>query len=183
MKRISLITIFAVLLSACSTSPETPFSQFGLSFTCPAGWRVSETEDYGNGWYLSVEKSGFNSSGVLTVGKVDEEYEELTEFLSVYKEGLEESPVFSQLKFEKVTKVRYGNYQGIATCYTAKVLTIAHEGRIVAFSANGKTVCIIEQEATEDKNKNKAGFKTIEDSFSISEQSDSDEEGNIIPVF
>ncbi|GHT79051.1 hypothetical protein FACS189464_3490 [Bacteroidia bacterium] len=174
MKRVSLVIIAAVLLSACATSPETAFKQFGLSFTCPAGWTVGETEDYGNGCYLSVEKNGFNSSGLVTVTKVDEEYDELTDFLSVYREGLEESPAFSQLQFGKATTVRYGSYQGIAISYSAKALTVAHKGRIVAFSVNGKSVCIIEQGADEDKDKNKAGFKTIEDSFTVGEQLEED---------
>ncbi|MDR0844319.1 MAG: nitroreductase family protein [Tannerella sp.] len=171
-----VIIFSAVLLTTCSRPQETPFNQFGLSFTCPAGWKVSDTEDYGNGCYLFVEKTGINTSGVLTVGMVEVEYDELTEYLSVYRELLESQPMFSQLKFEKVTEGSYGNYQGIVTRYTANVLTLAHEGRIAVFSANGKTICIIEQEATEDKNKNKTEFKTIEDSFSVGKQLDSDEE-------
>jgi hypothetical protein len=158
------------LLAACSNTPEKPVSKFGISFTCPAGWAVDESEDDAEdvGYYISVEKKGFGASGLFTVVIINAE-EDLAENLEHYQEILDSQALYADLKFQPITEDPYGKYQGIHSSYTTNVMTVPHEGHIYVFSDNGKTVCIVEQEATEDKAKNAPGFKTLKETFIIND--------------
>jgi len=40
---------------------------------CPEGWYISEEEEFEEGaFYLSVEKDGFDSSGIITITRFDD---------------------------------------------------------------------------------------------------------------
>ncbi len=89
------ILLTCLYLTACkSETPPTEFSRNGVSFTVPKGWSISEEEDYGTGYYVSIEKEGFSESGIFMVTWVEgdispEEFMELLysyyEYLAVYK--------------------------------------------------------------------------------------------------
>lgn len=158
------IFCLSVLLLSCSSSKETPTEIYDLSFTCPAGWSISEQEDYGSSKYISIEKSGISSSGIAMITYADEDVE-LVDFLDIYKESLAGQKVLSDIKFKEAKETSYGQYAGLVCEYTVSILSVAHEGRLYVFHANGKTACITEQEATEDKAKNKDGFEKIKETL------------------
>lgn len=160
-----LSSCLLLILLACSGSKETPADVYDLSFTCPAGWTVSEQEDYGDSKYLSIEKKGFTSSGIVMITYANEEFE-LTDYLDIHKESYKEQKIFSNIAFNKVKDAPYGQYEGITTDYKVSVMSVAHVGRMYVFHANGKTICVTEQEAVEDSTKNKAGFNKIRETFS-----------------
>lgn len=97
---ISFLTI--TILTGCQESPETKFEKNGISFTCPTGWKITEEENLDNqGYYLSIEKDGFNSSGLLTVSWVNDILD-LNEWLEALMDGLKNDIIYknSNLKFE-----------------------------------------------------------------------------------
>ena len=60
---ISLSVLF--LVASCQNqSEEKKFKKQGVSFTIPAGWKSVDEEDFGDGYSLSIEKEGFESSGM-----------------------------------------------------------------------------------------------------------------------
>jgi len=157
---------FLLILLACSGSKETPAEVYDLSFTCPAGWTVSEQEDYGDSKYMSIEKEGFSSSGIVMITYANEEFE-LTDYLDIHKESYKEQKIFSNIKFNLVKDSSYGQYDGILAEYRVSVMSVAHVGRMYVFHAKGKTICVTEQEAVEDSAKNKTGFEKIRETFLV----------------
>lgn len=163
MKKILILCFIATTLS-CSGSKDIPVGVFDLFFTCPAEWKVTEKEDYGDSKYISIEKSGLSESGLVMITYTDEELE-LLEYLDIYRDSFREQKTLSGVVFGEVKMDHYGQYKGVVCEYTVSIMSIPHEGRFYVFHANGKTVCITEQEATEDKEKNIYGFEKIKETL------------------
>jgi hypothetical protein len=167
MKKINIVlSLFALILCACTEGKDVRVEYYGASFICPAGWSVSETEDYGDYQYICVEKKGFDSSGIVTIFLTNEEYE-LEEYLQNQINALKERAEFSNLQSQNPTKCVFGKYSGIGCKYSASVMLLPLRGSVQIFNANGKTVCILLQEALEDAKANKHGFETIRESLTI----------------
>ena len=168
--RINILTIVGIffLLTACQPSPEVKFDKMGVRFTCPEGWKITEEEDMGEeGYYLSVEKNGFDASAIMSITWVDEEIN-LADFLLEFQESLKENTIYahSGLSFEAQIETTFNKRFALASKYSARVLGIAHQGTIYCFKGGGaRTFAILKQEAIEDRQKNKAGFDTIVESF------------------
>lgn len=165
------VILFSVWLwGGCSESKETSYSQYGISFTSPAGWIVSdsqEDEDEG-GCYIVVEKEGINSSGILTIAmKGVDDSDNLASYMSSYQDFIKGQSLYSALKFENVKEDDYGKYKGIVSKYTANIMGLPHEGRMFVFAVGDNVYCVTEQEAAEDKKKDEAGFKALKESLSI----------------
>lgn len=170
MNKILLLAFAAVVLISCGQpSPETNFDKFGVSFTCPKGWSITEEEDFdGEGYYLSIEKDGFTSSGIVTVTWVNGILD-LSDWLDVFKEELKNNIVYknSDLAFEAAVNNDYNSINSLASKFTATILGVKHQGIIHLFNYGDRTVAVLKQEALEDKAKNKLGFGIIEHSFKV----------------
>ena len=166
MNKILTFCLLSIALSCTATSKETPAEVYDASFTCPAGWTVSEQEDYGDSKYLSIEKSGLNSSGLIMVTYSDEHIE-LTDYLDIYRESFSNQTLLSNIQFEKEKEATYGQHKGLVCEYTFSIMSVEHEGRLYVFHSNGKSVCVTEQEAIEDKAENKAGFEKVKETLTI----------------
>ena len=151
---------------SCAEQKSTHVDIYGVSFNCPSGWVVKETEDYGTAKYISIEKKGINSSGLVTMSFTEEEYE-LDEYLQLFQESFLEQKVLKNLVFQKANEAYYGKYKGIVSTFTFETMSIKHEGKIYVFHENVITMCIVHQEALEDHNKNLRGFETIKESFNL----------------
>ncbi|MCD7971730.1 MAG: hypothetical protein LUG18_03555 [Candidatus Azobacteroides sp.] len=166
-KKIVLLSLLVTcFVTACSDSSEKPFNQYGISFTCPAGWEIVETEDLGDGYYIQVEKSGFNESGVLSIITTNEPVDD-SAYVDAYIEELKNQG-FRNMKTTRPKKDSYGSYSGTSVEYTGSMHGILeHQGKIFIFNAKGKTLFLTCQEAVEDHKKNREGFKTIESTFRV----------------
>lgn len=160
-----LLCVFTIVLSGCFKSAEYSVESNGIAFTCPSGWEVSDTEDYGGTYTLTIEKNGFSESGLVSILWLEEEADPMY-YLELMQEILNEDPL-ANFTHQKTIESKYGNYDVTIAEYTMKCLNVPHQGRIIVFSDNGKTVCLVEQGANEDKKKNASGFKQIEESFSL----------------
>jgi hypothetical protein len=158
------------LLAACtsSSSPEQKFALEGVSFTCPAGWKLDTTglHDDPNSRFVSCEKQGLNSSGLVTLGWVKDSVE-LSEALSIQQDGLRNNVIFknSNLQFGPVTDTEYHGHPAKMSPYTFNLLGVKHEGMIRCCYGPHKTVFFVQQQALEDKAANAAGLATLEQTF------------------
>lgn len=140
-----------------------------ISLKCPEGWSITEEDNMdGNGYYLSIEKGGFDSSGVMTVSYI---YNDITpkELVAIYQEDMASNNIYknSSLVFENIFQHEDDNYMVISSRYTLNLIGLDHHGIISAFNYGGRTFGIIKQGAIEDKNENRKGFEAIESSFKI----------------
>ena len=172
-KKNYLLTLFVLtctILTGCARKAsqdlsQNPFYHYDVSFTCPSEWNIYEASESDDGtYYIGIEKSDVNSSGMVMILVLEEEMD-LTEFLTGFLIGYQEVNLFSNIS--EVTEETYGQYKGICVRYTTSAKSQFNEGRIYVFSANGKTVCVKEEEAAEDKEENAAGFETIMESLVI----------------
>ncbi|WP_103069502.1 hypothetical protein [Aquimarina sediminis] len=165
---LSILLFFCILIS-CKESPETKFKKDRIQFICPSGWKITDEQDYDNkGFYVSVEKDGFDSSGVITISWINDSLD-LNTWLSDFQEELRNNSIYknSNLNFKTPTNDNFNNIHSIATGFQLNLLGVTHEGVIHVFYKNNKTIAILKQEAIEDKSMNKAGFDRLEQSFTI----------------
>ena len=159
--------ILVSFLFSCHSSQETKFEKSGISFTCPSGWKITDEENLNDaGYYLSCEKEGLNSSGLLTISWVNDSMA-LTEMLEIHKAEMEKNIVLkhSDLTFGNGEDAKFKDYNSKSVNFSTTLLGLKSEGMIYCFYANGKTITILRQEAIEDKSDNSEGFKIIENSF------------------
>lgn len=162
----ALFLLVAFLVSGCKKSPETPFYENGVSFNCPPGWKIDETEDMDEMYYICVEKEGYNDSGLLLMTVFDDA-NDVQKYVEVYMVNMEEQGIFDKLTFQNSAPASYGSYSGQVVKYMASVLSVPHQGEIFSFEANGRYACVVRQEANEDHKKNKEGFKVLEETLVI----------------
>ncbi len=163
------ILLTCLYLTACkSETPPTEFSRNGVSFTVPEGWSISEEEDYGTGYYVSIEKEGFSESGIFLVTWVEGEMS-AEEFLELNRESLLGQEVYDNLSFSPVNTTKFGDYDTKHLSFTTDVMKIEHKGDMHSFSRGGKTVYVLKQEALEDSEANRQGFEDMEKSFRVEE--------------
>ena len=164
MKRVFFILL--VICFSCAEQKDTHVDIYGISLICPSGWKVVETEDYESAWYISIEKKGFSSSGMVLIFFTEEDYD-LDEYLQLFQESFIDQKVLKNLVFQKANEACYGQYKGIVSAYTFVTLSVKHEGKMYVFHENGITMCIVHQGAVEDRGENLRGFETIRESLSL----------------
>ena len=162
-----VVFVFLLLgMGACTEQKATHVDMYGISFDCPPGWKISETEDYGAAKYISIEKKGSTSSGIVAMAFTEEDFE-LDEYLQIFQKSLLDQEKIQDLVFQQVKETYYGKYKGIVSPYTFVVMSMKHAGEIYAFYENGITMCIIHQGATEDHKVNHPGFEIIMESLRL----------------
>ena len=164
---ISILILFTC--SSCQETPQAKFEKDGISLTSPKGWKIT---DEGNiedqGYFLSIEKDGLNSSGLITLSWVIGEFD-LNEWIEIYKDELKNNLVYrnSNLSFSNEKQDKFNGITTTSLEYSVSLFGLKHEGIIHFFYENNKTFALLKQEAIEDKIKNKNGFELIERSFKI----------------
>lgn len=165
----SIIIFFLIVVaSGCGTQePGGIFLRDGVSFKYPSGWSITEQEDLdGAGYYLSVEKAGFDASGLLTLtwinGVLDSH-----EYLEIIQEEYENQKLLNDLEFQSARDNNFNGIQSISCDFKLNILGLKHSGVIYVFVRGENTYSILKQEAIEDISKNKKGFDLIEDTFKV----------------
>ena len=166
MRKALSVLIVLMLCLSCTKQKSMDMLIYGVSFTCPAGWEVTDTGHDGTTAYVCIEKKGFSSSGLVVMSFTDEDFE-LDKYLRLTQESFKEHHAFTGIVFQPAVEANYGKYKGIASAYTFKIGTLKHEGKIHVFQENGITMALVHQEAIEDHQKNLSGFEIIEESLSF----------------
>lgn len=169
MKNLLFILVPLTLLFSCSSpsSPEARFDRSGVSFTCPAGWKITEEDSLdGDGYYLACEKDGVISSGLFTLTWVNDTVA-LEEMMEIYQDELKNNVIFknTNIQFSPSTEGKFNNYDALVSTYGLTLLGDKTEGTMYCFYGNGKTIGLVNQQSLEDDSKNKKGFEIIETTF------------------
>ncbi|MBC7773921.1 MAG: hypothetical protein H7246_00675 [Phycisphaerae bacterium] len=167
MKHLLISFLTISILTGCQESPETKFEKNGISFTSPTGWKITDDENLDNqGYYLSIEKDGLNSSGLLIITWINDSLD-LNEWLEKFIDKLENNIIYknSNLTFETPASSEFNTIRSLSVSFDFNISGVKHEGIIHVFYGKDKTIAILKQEAIEDKKKNISGFDTIEQSF------------------
>lgn len=160
--------ILIVFVCSCSSNkPGGTFLKDGVSFTYPSGWSITEEEEIdGGGYYLSVEKAGFEASGIVTITWINNIIDS-HDYLQLLQEEYENQKMLKELEFQPAREAKFNGIQCIASELNFKTLGVAHRGIMYVFTSGEKSYSIIRQEAIEDISKNKDGFDLIESTFKI----------------
>ncbi|MDR3339346.1 MAG: hypothetical protein LBT25_04480 [Candidatus Symbiothrix sp.] len=165
-----LFTLLVVILCGCSKKEDTVVEKYGISFVCPADWKLTDATEEDGYSYICVEKSGFSSSGLVQFSMVEIEDESdfaFDDYLESYSSSIAANNLAPNIKFTEIKESVYGEYPALLSTYTVDFLTVPHQGSVYMFYLNGKAICISYQEANEDEKKNKAGFDKITASFKV----------------
>lgn len=167
----AILFIIIILMVGClkPKANKSSFNNNEVSFSCPTGWSITEEDSLdGNGYYISCEKTGLNSSGLVTITWVNDSID-LDEQLIMYQESFKNNIIYkkSNLLFDSITDNKFNLFKTRACKYTMRLLTLEHEGIMHSFYKNGKTFYILKQGALEDSKINNDGFNIIENSIVI----------------
>ncbi len=164
---VSVIFLLITTISYGGGNTDKHFELQGVSFNYPDDWRITEQEKLeDNGYYLAVEKKGWNASGIVTLTWVEKGDEEV--YLKGIQKTLAKQPFFKKVEFSPAHKTTFNKKPAIVSDFTASVLGMKHRGSVYILTSGEKTYALIKQEVIEDIEKNKAGFKLIETPITIS---------------
>ena len=165
----SIINVFLIVVaSGCgSKAPGGNFLRDGVSFTYPSGWSITEQEDLdGAGYYLSVEKAGFDASGLITLTWINGVLDS-RDYLEIIQEEYKNQKLLNGLEFQSARDDSFNGIQSISCDFKFNTFGVKHRGVIYVFVRGENTYSIIKQEAIEDISNNKNGFELIEGSFKV----------------
>lgn len=169
MKNFLILILILFACNSCQETPQTKFEMDGVSLTIPKGWKITDEENLDDqGYYLSIEKDGLNSSGLITLSWINGELD-LNEWINIHKDEMKNNIIYknSNLIFGDEIKNKFNDLNTTSLEFTASLLGLKHEGIINFFYEKEKTFSLLMQEAIEDKVKNKTGFELIERSLKI----------------
>lgn len=147
--------------------PENRFESNVFSFNYPEDWNITDSEEIEGGiYYMSIEKNGIDSSGLMTIVSF-EELIDLDEYIKMNIEQLQNNPVVKNLNFDTTKDSDFNKIKSRSSNFDFKTMGIKHEGIIYAFNSENNSVVILKQEAIEDRKENAEGFTTIRSSFEI----------------
>lgn len=115
---------------------------------------------------MSIEKEGFDQSGIFTISWFPEPIPAET-CLQLQRDGLQKAREYQNMQFDGVRDYRFGKFEAKGQSYTATVMGIPHSGLILHFDAGGKSFLLLKQEADEDSEKNKTGYQKLEQTFDV----------------
>ena len=161
------IALTILIVSCESKSTGGDFTRDDVSFTYPEGWSITDSDSLdGAGFYLSLEKSGYDASGLLTItwinGMLDAD-----DYLNIIKDEFKSQEVLDGLDFEMAGEGAFNNKKSLSCEFNFETLGLKHRGIVHVFLEGNKTYSIIRQEALEDSVENKQGFDAIETSFKL----------------
>jgi len=164
-----IIASLFLFITSCSESKPAKFERDGVLITSPTGWEIIDQESIDDqGYYLSIEKDGFDSSGIVTMTWINGEID-LGEWAYLFQEELMNNIIYrnSNIQFEEAVDDTYNDIDTSSIGFTASILGLDHEGNIHFFYKGDKTFAILIQEAMEDNVTNKPGFDLIEKGFKV----------------
>ena len=167
MKKIIILTalIASVLFAAC-TGGEKQFNKYGIAFTCPAEWKVTEAEKNENFVRVTIEKTGESSSGILSVAISTNDFRAHPNLVASYCEHLEDYD-FLNITTQEMPETMYGGYLMSCTSYRATLQELSLRGTIYSITVNEQTILLVEQENIEDIAVNEAGFARIKETMTF----------------
>lgn len=170
LTKLCIVCLTTLLLHSCfgggSNTPDNEMSFHGVSFKYPSYW-TSETEELKYSYHIEC-KERFASGTMLLVSFFEGEGQP-GELLINYIDGVHLSSEQVNVTTKFTGLDRYGNYNCQFVEYEIEALRTKSYGKAYAFTANGKSVLIVEQsERHYDLKHDK--FKLIRESFVVDAQ-------------
>lgn len=157
-----MIMMLAVV--SCSSPKYTEFDLYGVSFTHPDSWQVTEAVDMGMAVYVSVEDVNAKTGGVVTFTIINElmDLDECIAYMGGYfaEIALEEGVEIGDVRDDS-----YNRYPAKTQTYSLEIEDVKIKGRLIAFNADGCSVCVLEQSFLDGAGKATDVFWKIEDTF------------------
>jgi hypothetical protein len=169
MKNFLILILILFSFNSCQETPQTKFEMDGVSLISPKGWKITDEENLDDqGYYLSIEKDGLNSSGLVTLSWINTKLD-LNEWINGHRDEMKNNVIYknSNLIFGDEVNNTFNNINTTSLDFTMSVFGVKHQGIIHFFYEKEKTFSLLMQEAIEDKVKNKSGFELIEKSLKI----------------
>ena len=152
MKIYAPLLLIAILFIGCMGEEPQVGSSSGVTYTCPEGWSIMDEVDYGGvGYYSACEKDGENSTGVFILswlGIEQEPNKSVDDMKDNLGKGYAEEGI--DIEFSETEEAVFKGYDALVSGYALSAEGIRHQGRIIAFNCNEKSVVILSQEAAKD---------------------------------
>ncbi len=163
-----IISFFAF---SCNKSPEQVYSNFGLTFTIPANWKIGKELNFEDKSYMiALSERGVSPDGLVTLTR----FNTLTDnhaALSKFQKELQGNAIYdhSNLIFEGYEQSVFSKWSTIATSFSFDLLGISFDGIIHVFDVDGHTITIMKQQTSVRQKQNMNAFNTFEQSLQIHE--------------
>lgn len=162
----TILTVF--LCSSQIYAQNQNLSKEGVSLSWEADWELTEQDSLdGAGFYLALEKSGMDESGLVTITWFHSDVPEETFLVILQDEFYKNYDENSDLVFSEIYDSKFAGINCKASDFEFSLFGLEHNGTIFSFRTQGKSFAILKQEATEDTAKNSSGFKSIESNFKV----------------
>lgn len=159
-----LILVVVLLAFAGPLLAQKKYSQMGVRFKVPSGWKVGNEQPDKNAIYYSAEKEGDLESGLVSFVIIGREFD-LNSFLVLCMQNIENSAGMNEgTEFtwgKDTTDVKVGEFTAKKVNYTVAYDKLPFSGSVLVFKGCGNMIMINPQGATEDEPKNRKGFETI----------------------
>jgi hypothetical protein len=174
LAKTSLLFAVILLFANCrnssndsSVQSQKTFENTVYTIDIPEGWRLADRERLEEGVdFISIEKRGFDSSGMLTLLSSDFELD-LDYGIGMNIEEIKDQILFQNVRSYGIQNDSFGSYAARSARYTLSVLGLQHAGMVYGIQENGHSVFILKQEATEDFQVNESGFEELIKSFTF----------------
>lgn len=161
-----IICILLIITFSCESNGGQ-FSKGGVSFSYAPGWSITDQEEINDGgYYLSIEKDGFEESGLITVTYLEDSLE-LYSYMQLLQINYQDEMHFEDHKFNTIREGEFNGIDCISSKFTFNALGLEYKGVLYVLVSENKTFSLLFQEAIEDTSINKEGFKTVKSTFRI----------------
>lgn len=169
MKVFTGLFCLLLLVGSCDThKKDWKFSKDAVSFTGSGDWYINKANKLagGNGYYVSVRKSGWGSSGLFIITWINVEADKVL-YMSNMEKNFKSKKILNDVVFDPIVEEEFAGNKGISSTFRLSSIGVKHQGKIYIFSKDGKTYCVTMQEALKDINENEEGYSLINSTIRI----------------
>src|SRR6218665_586737 len=116
---IGLLAVLFFFISSCgSPKKDWKFTKADVSFTGPGDWKITDKDNLdGAGYYVSIEKTGLESSGLYVLTWVNQILDS-QEYLEELQDGFESRKELENVVFETVRNTDYNGIPAISSNFS-----------------------------------------------------------------
>lgn len=159
--KLSLLFTIIFFFASRAASAQMRHERLGIVFTIPGGWEVTEEKKAGSGAIAMncVDlRKGYSGTALIFYNDNNKTREEMIRM------NMEDMPGF---QFGPIIDTTIGKFNAkMCTFVNVDESGFSVSGSMISFKACGKTVMLALTEATDDHEKNLAGYNKLLSSFS-----------------
>jgi hypothetical protein len=177
--KIFTVFILCIFLSySCNDLEKEIFNHDKVSFILPKDWKVDKIDSTDKDFfYMCIDKKGHGASADAIIEWNNGSFNLDTVLQSRQIEYLQED-IFKKgnITFSNVKEDSFGKYEALVTTFNFKYLEDEHVGKLHCFYVPecDKTMMVAFHQESDDEEKQKKDFETIEKSLNCIEINDED---------